>query len=124
MNTAAYTGVTESQAFKLPISLQVCMCQRAFVRKLLADRHEEVEVWKFLEILLHYTKTICQQSREILQIQGLILQNYSQNFGKVLLKKTQLITDLRNIMFLKFWFKKRQALSMCLIAFLSNCKWK
>lgn len=82
-NTAAYTGVTESQAFKLPISLQVCMCQRAFVHRLLVDRHKEVEVWKFLEILLHYTKNICQESGEILQTQDLIPQNDYQHFGKV-----------------------------------------
>lgn len=86
MNTAAYAGMTESQASKLPAWLLGCMCQRALVHKLFVDRHKEVEVWKFLQILLHCTRNICQQSGEILQTQGMHLKNDPQklhrNFDK------------------------------------------
>lgn len=105
MNTAASAGMTESQASKLPALLGVCMCQRALVHKLFVDRHKEVEVWKFMQILLHCTRNICQQSGEILQAEGLLLENDPQelhrNLGKVWLKKTQ------EFIFLKFCFDKQ-----------------
>lgn len=69
----------------IPAPCLVTSLQVPEEHKLAADRHREVEVWKFLQILLHSARSICQQSGETLQTQGLLLQSDSQelhrNFG-------------------------------------------